>query len=160
MTTEEVAEQLGVSAARVRQFVSEGRLSAEREGRSLLFESSDVEAFASQERSTGRPPSKARPGADDAGAGRGPATLFETPAAAPKPAAAPAGEPSQRSGGSDLQRENARLVTENRQLRSELEQVRTLAAALKSGTESLGQVSQALQQTLGASARQAGSGRS
>lgn len=154
MTTDEVAEQLGVSGPRVRQFVSEGRLAAERDGRSLLFESADVEAFASQERSSGRPPGKPRPQAEEPAESSGPSTLFEAPAPQPKPAKAAPERP-----GQDLKRENARLVAENRQLRSELEQVRTLAAALTSGTDSLGQVAQALQQTLSAAPRQPGSGR-
>lgn len=96
MTTDEVGERLGVSSARVRQFVSQGRLVADRSGRSLLFEKSEVERFARQERKTGRPAAGERP-------------ALEAPA------------PTRGAGATD---ELQVLRQENRRLKDELAQVR------------------------------------
>jgi excisionase family DNA binding protein len=59
LTIEECAERLAVSPERVRQFVREGRLKAERVGaRLLVVRESDLKAFEKQPRErTGRPPS-------------------------------------------------------------------------------------------------------
>ncbi len=54
LTTTEAAEQLGISPARVRRLVLDGRLPAEKFGRDLVIKESDVEAF--QRLKGGRPP--------------------------------------------------------------------------------------------------------
>lgn len=56
LTTPEVAELLGVSAARVRQFILDDRLRARRVGRDWLIRRADADRFARQPRPrTGRP---------------------------------------------------------------------------------------------------------
>jgi len=56
LAVQEVAEILGVSASRVRQFVMEGRLSpAGRLGVNLLFDRRTVVAFSKKSRKVGRP---------------------------------------------------------------------------------------------------------
>lgn len=56
ITTSDAAEILGVTPARVRQFVLEGRLKGKKLGRDLLLDESEVRAFASKPRKiTGRP---------------------------------------------------------------------------------------------------------
>lgn len=110
MTTDEVAERLGVSAARVRQFVAQGRLEADRSGRALLFEKSEVERFARRDRKTGRPP-----------VGEGPAT--EAPA--------PTSSPSAESTLQELRREN-------QQLRDELAQVRQVLRVIAASHSTTG----------------------
>lgn len=55
LTTEEVAERLGVTTGRVRQFHTEGRLPSVKVGPVLLFEKSAVAAFQRQDRPNGRP---------------------------------------------------------------------------------------------------------
>lgn len=55
LTAIEVADRLGVTPGRVRQFHTEGRLRAVKVGPLLLFERSAVEAFARQDRPQGRP---------------------------------------------------------------------------------------------------------
>lgn len=56
LATFEVAEILGVTESRVRQFVSEGRLEPEtRLGINLLFSPKAVAEFAKRPRLTGRP---------------------------------------------------------------------------------------------------------
>lgn len=79
----------------------------------------------------------------------GPSTLFEDPEG-PRPAAART-KPTQEDKG--LRSENARLLAENRRLRRDLEQARSLVDALASGAESLFQVALALQRGLSASDR-------
>jgi excisionase family DNA binding protein len=59
ITTNEAAERLGVSAARVRRLVLDGRLPAEKFGRDLVINESDLKAF---ERLKGGRPPKAKPG--------------------------------------------------------------------------------------------------
>lgn len=55
LTTSETAVLLGVTPARVRQFIGEGRLPARRFGRDWLIRKIDAERFASQpRRRTGR----------------------------------------------------------------------------------------------------------
>ena len=54
LTTYQAAEYLGVSAARVWVFINEGRLSAERVGRSWLIHKSELERFAKIPRPQGR----------------------------------------------------------------------------------------------------------
>lgn len=54
LTTNEVAERLGVSAIRVRQLISEKRLPAQKFGTVYLIKESDLKTVA--ERPTGRPP--------------------------------------------------------------------------------------------------------
>jgi excisionase family DNA binding protein len=57
MTTSEAAEHLGVSPARVRRLVLDGRLPAEKFGRDLVIQESDVVAF--ERLKAGRPPKPA-----------------------------------------------------------------------------------------------------
>jgi excisionase family DNA binding protein len=58
ITTNEAAERLGVSAARVRRLVLDGRLPAEKFGRDLVINESDLKAF---ERLKGGRPPKVKP---------------------------------------------------------------------------------------------------
>ena len=59
LTTRDVANRLGVTPGRVRQFVVEQRLVvANRAGAMLFFRESDVEEFEKIERMTGRPKSE------------------------------------------------------------------------------------------------------
>jgi excisionase family DNA binding protein len=56
ITTSEAAEILGVTPARVRQFVLDGRLNGRKVGRDLLLDESEVRTFAAKPRKiTGRP---------------------------------------------------------------------------------------------------------
>lgn len=55
LTTGDVAERLGVSRGRVRQFHVRRQLVGEKVGTILLFPKSAVEAFASRHRPNGRP---------------------------------------------------------------------------------------------------------
>lgn len=55
LTVREVAEFLGVTEARVRQFVMERRLVPDRVGQMLFFPREHVQEFAQQPRPTGRP---------------------------------------------------------------------------------------------------------
>src|SRR5690242_2056242 len=57
ITTSEAADRLGISPARVRRLVLDGRLPAEKFGRDLVINESDVEAF---ERLKGGRPRKAK----------------------------------------------------------------------------------------------------
>ena len=54
LTTQEVAEQLGVSRRRVQQFINEGRLPAEKKGRDWLIKDEDLHLVA--DRKPGRRP--------------------------------------------------------------------------------------------------------
>lgn len=45
-STQQAAEYLGVSDARIRVFIRDGRLKAERVGRAWLIHKDDLEAFA------------------------------------------------------------------------------------------------------------------
>ena len=54
LTTTEAAERLGVSAARVRRLVLDGRLPAEKFGRDLVINEADLATF--ERRKGGRPP--------------------------------------------------------------------------------------------------------
>lgn len=130
MTTEEVAERLGVSPARVRQFVGEERLPAERGGRTLLFERSAVDKFAAQDRRAGRPGVQAR----------GSTSRPEEEAAVDSESPAPAAP--------DLEVEVRRLREENLRLRRELSQARQLAEALQGSAISLGQLADVLANSL------------
>lgn len=56
LTTQQVAERLGVSRARVQQLTAEGRLAGSRLGNFWVYEEKTVEDFARQERPVGRPP--------------------------------------------------------------------------------------------------------
>lgn len=59
ITTAQAAEILGVSAARVRQLIGEGRLEAVKLGRDLFVKKEDVIHFAAEPRvRTGRPSNK------------------------------------------------------------------------------------------------------
>jgi excisionase family DNA binding protein len=53
LTTAEAAERLGVSPSRVRQFILDGRLPAQKVGRDLFIKESDLKRV--RERPTGRP---------------------------------------------------------------------------------------------------------
>jgi excisionase family DNA binding protein len=53
LTTQEAAKRLGISAIRVRQLISAGRLPAEKFGRDYMIEEADLELVA--ERKPGRP---------------------------------------------------------------------------------------------------------
>lgn len=67
LTTNEAAERLGVSPARVRRLVLDGRLPAEKFGRDLVIYEADVVAF--ERRKAGRPPKlKAQEEAEEANA--------------------------------------------------------------------------------------------
>lgn len=60
-TTEDVAEFLGVTPGRVRQFVYDDRLRIEKKiGQVLFFDREKVEKFAEKPRQTGRPPSRSK----------------------------------------------------------------------------------------------------
>jgi excisionase family DNA binding protein len=54
LTSTEAADRLGISAARVRRLVLDGRLPAQKFGRDLVIYESDVEAF--ERLKAGRPP--------------------------------------------------------------------------------------------------------
>jgi len=54
LTTQQVAERLGVTVSRVRQLVLEGRLPAEKFGRDLMIKESDLKLV--EDRKPGRPP--------------------------------------------------------------------------------------------------------
>ena len=123
MTTSEVAARLGVSDGRVRQFVSEGRLRGEREGRSLLFEEDEVERFKTQLRLPGRP---AR--------GNGAQQVVQNEPPVPQPEHEPGSSAQVR-----------RLERENTRLRQELQQVRDLVDVLVSSSESLTRLAGVLQ---------------
>lgn len=55
MTSNEVAQLLGISAGRVRQLAREGRLAGSRRGRDWIFIAEDVRRFAADPRPSGRP---------------------------------------------------------------------------------------------------------
>ncbi|MBA4121334.1 MAG: helix-turn-helix domain-containing protein [Acidobacteria bacterium] len=55
LTAKQVAEELGVSAGRVRQLVAENRLPATKFGNSLMILESDLE-LVRERKKTGRPP--------------------------------------------------------------------------------------------------------
>jgi len=59
LTSTEAADRLGISPARVRRLVLDGRLKAEKFGRDLVIYETDVEAF---ERLKGGRPPKSLPG--------------------------------------------------------------------------------------------------
>jgi excisionase family DNA binding protein len=59
ITTSEAAERLGVSTARVRKLVLDGRLPAEKFGRDLVISEAGLRSF---ERLKGGRPPKAKPG--------------------------------------------------------------------------------------------------
>ena len=54
LTTQQVAERLGVTVSRVRQLVLEGRLPAGKFGRDLVIKESDLKRV--EDRRPGRPP--------------------------------------------------------------------------------------------------------
>lgn len=56
LTTNEVAEKLGVTVRRVQAMIKDGRLEAEKLGRDYLIKESSLEAV--KERKSGRPKSK------------------------------------------------------------------------------------------------------
>lgn len=59
LTTEEVAEKLGVTPARVRHLVKAGRLKkSDRVGHMLIFDKAEVERFRAIPRKPGRPKSE------------------------------------------------------------------------------------------------------
>lgn len=61
VTTKEAADICGVSAIRVRQFVSEGRLkNVVRQGQLLFLDEQEVQEFAKRDRPPGRPPQQER----------------------------------------------------------------------------------------------------
>jgi excisionase family DNA binding protein len=53
LTTSEAAELLGVNASRIRQFVLQGRLPAQKKGRDLFIDENDLKLVA--DRKIGRP---------------------------------------------------------------------------------------------------------
>jgi excisionase family DNA binding protein len=53
ITTKKAGEILGVTAARVRKLIEEGRLAAEKHGRDHLLEQADVERFRANGRRSG-----------------------------------------------------------------------------------------------------------
>jgi len=58
LTTTEAAHVLGVSSARVRQLIADGRLAAARLGRDYLIEAADVRTLSLLLRRPGRPRKK------------------------------------------------------------------------------------------------------
>lgn len=59
LTTKEAAQYLGVTPARVRQFISEGRLKSKKQGRDHLIAEEDIKQFSDLPRErTGRPTKK------------------------------------------------------------------------------------------------------
>lgn len=58
MTTQEVADLLGLTKGRVRALARAGKLHGTRHGRDWLFIRDQVQDFARQPRPTGRPPKK------------------------------------------------------------------------------------------------------
>ena len=58
LTTKEVAERLGVTAARVRQLILSGKLPAEKLGRDLAIKEAELRLV--DDRSVGRPPKNKR----------------------------------------------------------------------------------------------------
>lgn len=59
LTTAQAAMRLGLSVQRVKQIYAEGRLPAVKPGRDLLFDVADIDAFAAQPRTPGRPRTRA-----------------------------------------------------------------------------------------------------
>jgi excisionase family DNA binding protein len=59
LTTNEVAERLGVTVQRVHQFIKDERLPAQKMGRDYIISEGDLKLL--DDRQTGRPP-KAKPG--------------------------------------------------------------------------------------------------
>lgn len=55
VTTDDAAEMLDVTARRVRQFIDEGRLPAQKIGRQWIIKREDVLSFAVLQRNVGRP---------------------------------------------------------------------------------------------------------
>lgn len=55
LTVADAAQRLGVSERRVRQYIEESRLPAQKFGRDWLIREEDLSAFSQQERKTGRP---------------------------------------------------------------------------------------------------------
>jgi excisionase family DNA binding protein len=53
VTTKEAAQILGVTPARVRQFIKDGRLAAEKRGRDHLLEDQEVQRFKRHGRRSG-----------------------------------------------------------------------------------------------------------
>lgn len=56
ISVKEACKILGLSPTRVRQLIKDGRLPAEKIGRTFVLNREDVEAFASTPRPQGRPP--------------------------------------------------------------------------------------------------------
>jgi excisionase family DNA binding protein len=54
-TTKQAAERLGISVRRVQLLIQKGSLPAEKIGRDWIIDDEDLEEFASQKRSPGRP---------------------------------------------------------------------------------------------------------
>lgn len=63
LTTKEAAARLGVSVGRVKQFVAEKRLPAEKVGNTNLIKESDLQLV--EDRQTGRPPKQKQSMAKD-----------------------------------------------------------------------------------------------
>ena len=59
LTTNEAAEMLGITAARVRQIVLAGKMLAEKRGRDLFIPQSEVEKAKARQKTPGRPKKKA-----------------------------------------------------------------------------------------------------
>jgi excisionase family DNA binding protein len=58
INVKQAAEELGVSGARVRQYIAQGRLAARKFGWQWLITRAEFERFAAIPRPTGKPPGK------------------------------------------------------------------------------------------------------
>ena len=122
LSTNEVAKELGVSDARVRQLVASGHLTADRSGRSMLFERDDVERYQASR----------KPGARESQAAR-PAPVTTVPTAPVSAAPSPLAEsnPVPKAEVKGLQERVEQLSKENERLRAALDQALDLVSSLR-----------------------------
>ena len=122
LSTNEVAKELGVSDARVRQLVASGHLTADRSGRSMLFERDDVERYQASR----------KPGARESPAAR-PAPAMTVPSAPVSAVPSPLAEsnPVPKAEVKGLQERVEQLSKENERLRAALDQALDLVSSLR-----------------------------
>lgn len=122
LSTNEVAKELGVSDARVRQLVASGHLTADRSGRSMLFERDDVERYQASRKPVARESPAARP-----------APVSTVPTAPVSAAPSPLAEsnPVPKAEVKGLQERVEQLSKENERLRAALDQALDLVSSLR-----------------------------
>lgn len=128
LSTKEVADVLGVSGARVRQLVAEGQLTADRSGRSMLFEREDVERYRSTRTRQATLPDA--PAVETSAASSAPTPNVATPTANRAPTAPAVAPAAPVAGLKELQEKNARLEAECRRLQTALDQALALVGTL------------------------------